>query len=153
MDIKQFAEQHRLKVRNDECGEPIIFGRMWKNQPIPRFVSHRPASEYHYGHQIFDNGDGRLGVVLMFDSPAKWTFAEKKLIEANFVIKNSGISKGVPPFFDRYGEGIALFDPANKVQVRLALKLTGARIRKVLSPEQKATLAVRLLTARQAKTV
>jgi hypothetical protein len=60
------------------------------------------------------------------------------------------ISKGTPPFFDRFGEGIALFDPLNKTQARLALKLTGARVRKVLTPEQKTALAARLAEARKA---
>jgi excisionase family DNA binding protein len=146
--LEKFAETYRIRIRKDECGEPVIFGRLWKNQPIPKFGPHRPASEYHYGHQIFDNGDGRLAVLLMFESPAKWTFAERKLVAAGFTVKQSGISKGIPPFFDRHGEDVVLFDPTNKKQAKLALRISGARIKRVLTPEQKNVLATRLAEAR-----
>ncbi len=149
--IEKFAESHRLHTRKDECGEQVIFGKMWKQQPVPKFVSHRPDREYHYGHHIFDYGDGRLGIVLMFDSPAKWTFAQKKLESAGFTIRQHGISDGTPPFFDRYGEGVALFDPANKAQAKLAIQLTGARVKRIMSPEQAKALSERLKAARQAK--
>ncbi len=35
MNIDQFAVTHHARVRKDECGEPIINGKLWKSQPKP----------------------------------------------------------------------------------------------------------------------
>jgi hypothetical protein len=117
MNIQEFGEKHRVKVRKDECGDLVIFGRMWKEQPkVGR----------QYGHHIYERGDGQFGVCLMFDdSPMAWTYAKKKLGVAGFVIRQDGC-----------GEGTALFDPANAKQSRLALKLSGVRVKRTLTPEQ-----------------
>jgi hypothetical protein len=139
--IEKFAESHRLHARKNECGEQVILGRMWKNQPKSRT----------YGHHIFDNGDNRLGIVLMFDSPAKWTFAQKKLEAAGFTIRQHGISSGGFPKFDRFGEGVALFESGNRAQSKLAITLTGARAKRVMTPDQVKCLSERLKAARQAK--
>lgn len=146
LTLEDFAKRYDVKVRKDECGDVVIFGRMLKRQPIPRFTPHRPAAEYRYGHQIYDYGDGRFGLLLMFDAPTKWTNAQRKLTAAGFTIKQSGTSKGVPPKCDRFGEGIALFDPANSTQSRLALKLAGVRFRRHLNltAAQRAAIAQRL---------
>lgn len=121
--IQQFAERHRLRVSRDGCNDPIISGR-------------RTAR-----HHIFDNGDGRLGVLLMFDgSPAKWTNAKKKAVAVGLIVRQDGGS-----------EGTMLFDSANLRQSRMALNLTGARIKRILTAEQKEVLAFSLQAARQAK--
>jgi hypothetical protein len=52
---------------------------------------------------------------------------------------------------DGYGEGIVHFDPLDKAQARIAISLAKVRIRRVLSPEKAAALAVRLKVAREAK--
>lgn len=146
MTLENFATKYDVKIRRDECGDETIFGRPWKKQPVPRFTAHRSDCDYHYGHQIYDNGDGRFGLMLMFDRPAKWTYAEAKLQAAGFTIKQSGASNGVPPKYDRFGEGIALFDPANEAQARLALKLANVRFRRHLNltPEQREAIRRRL---------
>jgi hypothetical protein len=33
VNIDQFAVTHHARVRRDECGEPIIKGKLWKHQP------------------------------------------------------------------------------------------------------------------------
>jgi hypothetical protein len=48
-------------------------------------------------------------------------------------------------------EGTALFNPEDKAQARFAFKITGARIRRQLSPEKREELAKRLQTARAQK--
>jgi hypothetical protein len=128
VNIDQFAVTHHARVRKDECGEPIINGRLWKQQPKPGRM---------YGHHIYENGDGRFGVMLMFDSARKWNNAKKTLTASGFTIKQNAET-----------EGTALFDPENKSQARLAMKITGARIRRQLSPEKRDALVARLQAAR-----
>ena len=131
MDIQQFAENHRLKVRKDDCSDPIIDGRHI-------FTLNRR----NYGHHIFDNGDGRLGICLMFedDNPKMWGFAKRKGEAAGLLTRQDGRS-----------EGTMLFDPANATQARTAIRLTGARVKRKLSVEQHNTLVMRLSKARQAR--
>jgi hypothetical protein len=58
MTIKEFAELYRLKVKRDECGDPIIPGR--------------------FGH-VYEHSDTDLGVYLCFGSVRKYNFAAKRL--------------------------------------------------------------------------
>jgi len=150
MDIAQFAETHSVRTRRDECGEVFVPGKRWKVQPIPKF---RPARElYTYGHQIYDHGDGRFGVMLMFPvdngkeiggsgKSAKWGNARKKLLAAGFTLKQNGDA-----------EGACLFNPSNKAQAKLALKLAGVKQRRVsnMTPEQRKAVAERLAASRSA---
>jgi hypothetical protein len=123
--IQQFAQRYRLKVRKDECGDPIILG------------GRKQGTDHH----IYDNGDGRLGVCLMFgEHPAKWTYAKQKGLSAGLIVRQDGS-----------GEGTMLFDPQESNQARMAMRLTGARIKRTLTPEQAQALTERLVTARQAK--
>jgi hypothetical protein len=73
----------------------------------------------------------------MFDTPGKWTNAKKKLTAAGFTIRQNAET-----------EGMALFDPEDKAQARFAFKITGARIRRQLSPEKRQALVERLQAAR-----
>ena len=120
MTVEQFAETYYGRTRRDECGETII--------PSKR------------GHQIYEHGDGRFGVLLMFDTPGQWTNAKKKLLAAGFAVRQNGDT-----------EGTALFNPEDKTQARFAFKITGARIRRQLSPEKREELARRLQSARGQK--
>jgi hypothetical protein len=128
VNIDQFAVTHHARVRKDECGEPIINGKLWKSQPKPSRM---------YGHHIYEHGDGRFGVMLMFDSARKWNNARKTLAASGFTIKQNAET-----------EGTALFDPENKAQAKLAMRITGARIRRQLSPEKRDALVRRLQAAR-----
>jgi len=128
MTIEQFADKYHVRTRKDECGDTYIPGTPWDER---------------YGHQIYEHGDGRFAVLLMFPADdsksAKWSHARKKLTNAGFAIKQDGDA-----------EGIALFDPEQKAQAKLALKLAGIHTRQ-LSPERRAVLAAQLVTARAKK--
>jgi hypothetical protein len=128
LNIDQFAVTRHARVRKDECGEPIINGKLWKHQPKPGRM---------YGHHIYEHGDGRFGVMLVFDSARKWNNAKKTLTASGFRIKQNAET-----------EGTALFDPENKAQARLAMKITGARVRRQLSPQNREALVARLQVAR-----
>ena len=116
--IEKFAETHRLRVRRDECGDPVILGRKQ--------------------HQIFDHGDGRLGVLLVFSSPKKWNNRRKLMTAAGFHLRQ-----------DARTEGTALFNPEDQAQSKLAIKLTGVRTK--LTPEQKKARSARLEAYRRGK--
>ena len=118
--IEKFAEKHRLRVSNDECGDLVISG------------SKR--------HQIFDNGDGRLGVLLVFSSPKKWNNRRKLMTAAGF-----------EPRQDARTEGTALFNPGDHEQSELAMKIIGARPKLALTPEQKRARSARLEAYRRGK--
>jgi hypothetical protein len=117
MTVEQFAERYHGRTRKDECGEVIIPGKPWKVQPKEGRM---------YGHHVYEHGSGRFGVMLMFDSARKWNNAKKTLIAAGFTIRQNSDT-----------EGTALFDPEDKAQAKLALKITGARIRRQLSRKNK----------------
>ena len=114
MDLKQFAEHYRLKIRQGEDGEPVILGK--------------------FGH-LYEHNQELFG--LMFIPPEKvgtdkrWGYAKRKFETRDFVIWQDGDY-----------EGSALFDPANRSQARLALKVAGIkRKRRVnLTPKQLANL-------------
>jgi hypothetical protein len=89
-----------------------------------------------YDHHVYEHGAGRFGVMLMFDSARKWSNAKKTLIAGGFAIRQNGDT-----------EGMALFDPEDKAQARLALKIAGARIRRQLSPEKREAVVKRLEAA------
>ena len=154
MDIAAFAERHHVRVQRDEGGDTVILGKIWKVQPItPYNLRRNPErmAKLDYGHRIYDFGDGRFGLFLMFyvdndheiggsGKSAKWSNAKKKLVAAGFTIRQEGDA-----------EGIALFDPENKAQSRLALKLAGIRVKRQLTEDQRKALADRLAVARAKK--
>lgn len=140
--IKSFAESHRVKIRQDSCGDLVISGKQHTDDmPV----------QIEYCSHIFDCEDGHhLGVCLMFapsgdgksGKSAKWVNARKKLIAAGFTIHQDGDA-----------EGIALFDPSNNAQAKLALRLAGVKTRRQLAPEEAAAVAARLAAARAAKAI
>lgn len=77
------------------------------------------------GH-LYDHGDGsRFGVLLLLPTKRRWNHAKKKLRAAGFEIRQ-----------DAETEGTALFDPTNPGQVRLALRIVGAKRKRTASPAQ-----------------
>jgi hypothetical protein len=142
MHIEEFSQQYRVRTRRDECGEAVIPGKLWKAQPKPKRF---------YGHQVFEFDDGQFGVLLMFPvengheigssgKSARWANARKTLLLAGFTLHQ-----------DSDAEGIALFNPENKPQSRLALKLAGVRTRRSvhLTDEQRKAIADRLAAGRK----
>jgi len=112
MNVTQFAEQYRLKVRRDDCGEKIISGKA--------------------GH-IYENGDDRFGVCLMFKSARKWMSVQRRLMAAGFTLGQDGDT-----------EGTLLFDPDHPAQVTAAICESRIRHRRVLSEDARVAFSDRL---------
>lgn len=87
---------------------------------------------------IYAFSEIRLGICLECGSTKGWNAGRQKLETAGFRITQ-----------DAEREGCALFDPANSEQARLALKLTGVRKRRKLTPELVQRLARMRLKARK----
>jgi hypothetical protein len=96
MTLVEFAEPYHARTRQDECGETIIPGKLWKEQPKDGRMN---------GHQIYEHGKGRFELLLMFPvdndkeiggsgKSAKWVNARKKLIAAGFTIRQNGDAEG-----------------------------------------------------------
>ena len=149
--LEEFADMYRVHVRRDGCGDAIIPGKRFARSLDTDTKRLGKDIRTEYASHIYDNGDGQFVMCLMFDSPKKWGNAKRKAEAAGFVIKMDCVSTGVRPFYDPYGEGLALFDPSDKTQARLALKLTGARRKRQMVPEAKAALIARLALARAAQ--
>ena len=123
MTISEFAEQYRVKTRKDSCDESIIPGKPRKTKWVEDAC------------HIYENGDEQFGLCLMNPLPypetkAKYSNAKKRLLAAGFIQGQDGDS-----------EGTFLFNPANAVQAKLAIREAGIKIRRKISPEQRAKLA------------
>ncbi len=80
------------------------------------------------GH-IYGHDDATLGLMFMPNRPRLWSHAKRKLEAADFTIWQNGDE-----------EGSALFDPTDKAQARLALRVVGIRRKRRASPAQLANL-------------
>jgi hypothetical protein len=116
--LDKFARSHNLrrKVVKDSCGESlIIIGKPPK--PRPEDCSH-----------IFEHGEGKLGISLLFNTARTWTTSKARCLAA-----------GMELYQDGETEGTFLFDPENEAQARVAKKETKARKAKAeLTPEEHA---------------
>ena len=130
VSVKQFADKYRVKVQRDTCNDAVIFGKQFCKDMLDEYRSH-----------VFDCEDGKhFGVCLMFSSPKKWGHARRKLEAVKFTICQNGDT-----------EGIGLFNPDNKQQAKLALKLAGVKTRRELPPERREALIQTLAAARAAR--
>src|SRR5712692_9513955 len=120
MHLKDFATQHRVRIRRDGCGEEIIPGR--------QFCADMPKRTEYRAH-VSEHGDGRFAVMLLFTTARKWESAKRKLIAAGFTLRQDG-----------HTEGTLLFDHANEAQARLALQVCRVKARRTASPAQLAVL-------------
>jgi hypothetical protein len=111
--VAEFAEYYRMRIKRDDCGEPIINGR--------------------FGH-LYEHAAGHLGLVLQEprngESKGRSLLARRrKALAASFRLHQTGEV-----------EAILLFDLGNPVQERLAIALVGAKRRRVSSLAQLETL-------------
>lgn len=122
ISIYDFAARYRLKLAKDDCGDPIIASRIGSSN-------------------IYEYGDDALGVMFITDAPrtALWNKFKSACLAAGMTLRQSGDA-----------EGSFTFDPANREQVKLAIKGIRARAKRQVTPEQAAAGAARLLVARQA---
>ena len=128
MTLKDFAERHRLKLKFDECGDPIILGR--------------PDQTNIYEYSL----DGsRFGVMFMTDGKK----APRTQLWRKF--QSTCLAAGMTPLQVGDAEGSFLFDPADDRQARVAIKVTRAKARKQVTLERRAALAATLAVARAAK--
>lgn len=107
VDIREFADNHRLKTRIDDDLTKIIPGKC--------------------GH-LFEYDDDLLGVMVMPNLPRRnyWGYVRASLIQAGFQLVQDGD-----------GEGSATFNPADPKQVKLAIRAAGIKRRRILSPENR----------------
>src|SRR5438045_419305 len=124
MDIFEFAARHRLKLGKDDCGDPVVFGRIGSSN-------------------VYDYGDGALGVMFIADGAPRtglWNKFKSACLEAGMTLRQSGDA-----------EGAFTFSPESKQQAKVAIKGIRARAKRQVSPEQAAAGSARLLLARQAQ--
>lgn len=76
------------------------------------------------GH-VYQHDAETLGLMFLPDRPRRWSHARRKLEAAGLTIWQNGDQ-----------EGSALFDPANTVQARIALKVIRAKPRRTPSAAQ-----------------
>jgi hypothetical protein len=122
MDIETFAAKNRLKTTLSDCGELVVEGR--------------------HG-QIYEYSDTELGVLFMMrktqeDPWGRWC----PKIWGN--IQRAGLAVGMTVRQNAASEGALSFDPMDKVQVKLAIKIAKVRAKKQISEEQKARLVATL---------
>ena len=95
--IKHFASQHRLRVRRDECGDPIVVGKLG---------------------QLYQHDDGLVGLVLM--SP---NGDDPKLDNTLRARRRKALQEGSVLVQQGDYESSFLFDAENKQHARLAVRL------------------------------
>src|SRR5712691_7029585 len=117
--IHTFAENNRLKVQKDECGDAIIPGK--------------------YGH-IYEYGSGKLGVCIMSNSGNvhRWNRSRAAFTAAGMDITQNGDH-----------ERCATFDPKNATQVKTAMLYARVRMKRQVSPERREAMISNLARARQ----
>jgi len=111
--ITAFAQQHRLHTFRDTDGTTVIRGRD--------------------GCQLYEYSDSELGLLVSSETndprPRRWTAIRKKCLAVGMILRQNGDD-----------EGALSFDPNNRQQSRLAIKIAGARPKRQLSPEHRAKL-------------
>jgi hypothetical protein len=124
--IHSFAQQHRLRTFRDTDGTIVIRGQA--------------------GCHLYEYSDSELGLMILSDAkdarPRRWAGIRKKCLAAGMVFRQEGDD-----------EGALSFDPNNRQQARLAIKVTGVRPKRQLSPERRANLVAVGFQKRQCPTV
>jgi hypothetical protein len=123
MNLQTFAEQYRLRVRKDSCGDEVIPGRRADKAGPDRVEAH---------HHVYEEA-GKFFAYLNFPTTGRWNNARRRLVTA-----------GLAPVVDTDLDGILAFNPDDGSQVQTLLKLIGVRVRRQLTPEQREQLRARL---------
>lgn len=120
MNLAEFAAKYHLKVKKDSCDDLLIPGRV------------KDAKRVEDNHHIYQGLLGSLIVYFNFPSVGRWNSVRKKLDQP-----------GVFPLKLLKYEGYFGFDPENELLVKLILKLAKIRVKRQLTPEQKAKIQAR----------
>ncbi len=110
--LRLWAKEHRCRIVKDECGDEIVLGRhglIREYNPQHLRLIYMPNQKDHNRENYRE----------------KWNNRRDKLAAAGCTI-----------LIDAHGEGVALFDPHNHEQSRLAIAVSGVRQKRRLSPEQ-----------------
>ena len=123
MNIKEFSDKYRLKIKKDSCDDPIIMGKFIKQ-------TGRDLPEYH--HHIYEV-DGAFFIYFNFPTVGRWNSVRRKMQELGLhCVRNCTC------------DGVFLFDPvAHEPAVKIILKLVGVRVKRELTPEQKNEIRAR----------
>ena len=111
--IHTFAQQNRLPTSRESDGTRVIRGQA--------------------GCHLYEYSDSELGLIVLSDAkdarPRRWAGIRKKCLAVGMTLRQNGDD-----------EGALSFDPNNRKQARLAIKVSGARPKRQLSPEHRAKL-------------
>lgn len=111
--IRVFADHNRLPVSRGTDGTTIIRGQA--------------------GCHLYEYDEGELGLLVLSEGqkprPRRWAAIHKKCLAAGMTLRQNGDD-----------EGALSFDPDNRQQSRLAIKIAGARPKRRLSAEHRAKL-------------
>ena len=85
------------------------------------------------GCHLYEYSDSELGLIVLSDAndarPRRWAGIRKKCLSTGMTLRQNGES-----------EGAVSFDPNDREQARLAIKIAGVRPKRRLSPEHRAKL-------------
>ena len=122
MELREFAEQYRVTMKKGSCGDDVIPGK-------PRNLLRAEDRSHIF---VYSLDGSRFGLAVMVNSVGKCNNRKKLALEHGFTIMQDGDS-----------EGNLLFNPTDKSQAKLAIKIAGCREKAVLSPERLAVLQAR----------
>ena len=119
-----FATKYRLKIATDSSGDTCIPCQLSKDANI---------GEY---------GDRELAICWITDGKKAartglWNRTKVKCLAAGMTLSQEGDA-----------EGVFVFDPADPVQAKLAIKSVKARVKRQMTPERRAALSETLAKAR-----
>jgi len=122
MTLQEFATKYRLKAVPDQCGDLIIPCQLSKDANLSEYASDENTLPELAMCWITDGKKApRTGL---------WNRTKVKCLETGMRLHQEGD-----------GEGIFVFDPANPVQAKLAIKMVKARVKRQMTPEALARLA------------
>lgn len=124
--ITAFAKRNRLRASRDADGTTAIHGRA--------------------GCHLYEYSDFELGLMILSGAedarPRRWAAIRKKCLEAGMTLRQNGDD-----------EGALSFDPNNRQQASLAIRVTGVRPKRQISPERRAKLVAVGFQKRQCPTL
>jgi hypothetical protein len=123
MNISTFAEQHRLKVSRDECGDACVLGRIGTSN-------------------IYEYSANELGVMFITDGKKAprtglWKKFSAACFAAGMTLRQSGDA-----------EGSFSFDPTDRAEAKVAIKGIRARVKRQMTPDRVAAMTATLAKAR-----
>lgn len=111
--IHSFSEQNRLRTSRETDGTTVICGQG--------------------GCHIYQYSDSELGLMILSDGEdtraRRWNRNRKKCLAAGMILRQNAED-----------EGALSFNPGDRQQARLAIKVAGVRRKRQLSPEHRAKL-------------